>query len=110
MTNWILSFFGFEDRTFGAQRAKEWSTLRKEYVTQNPACAVCDKKGLLVGIQVHHRTPVHIDKTKELLWENLISLCRIHHLWIGHLGSYFSFNKDVEEDARVWKSKISHRP
>jgi hypothetical protein len=46
----------------------------------------------------------------ELDRANLITLCRDHHFWFGHLGSWSSWNANVREDAAIWRAKIANRP
>ena len=92
-------------------RSPKWSEVQKAHLKLFPACAVCNKQSTLLSpVNVHHKIPFHIDKSKELLEENLITLCRIHHFWWGHLGSWKSYNKDVKIDASIWKEKIRNRP
>ena len=106
MFEFLKRLLGIEDKLFGAQRSSQWPKLRKQFIEANPLCAVCGKK----GEQIHHKIPVHADPTKELLIENLITLCENHHLWFGHLGSYYSYNKDVEADSKSFLEKIKNRP
>lgn len=94
-------------------RSPKWATVRKHHLIANPTCAVC---GGIETLEVHHRLPFHLDPKLELDPTNLITLCESKkagvtcHLWFGHLGNYHSFNKNVEEDARIWKDKLSSRP
>mgnify|MGYP001574838325 FL=1 len=107
----ILNALGFADREFGAVRSSKWSEVRRAFITKFPLCAVCGKKGTLLSPnECHHQNPFHIHPELELLESNLITLCRVHHLWWGHLGNFKSFNKDVREDARIMNDKILHRP
>lgn len=91
--------------TFGS-RSPKWRTVRKEFLMRFPTCAVCGKK----KIEVHHIVPYHVDKDKELSLGNLITLCKGHHLDIGHLGSWKSWNVDVEADAEYFNNKRQNRP
>ena len=93
-------------RSLGAQRSSKWSGVRNHFAKENPVCAVCGKK----PIQVHHQIPFSQDASLELEVSNLISLCPVHHLWFGHLGSYHSYNSNIEEDAALWYTKINNRP
>ena len=92
----------FADRTFGVQRSGQWPKLRDWYFRNNPYCELCGKRGK----EVHHIIPVHIDQSKELNAENLITLCRRHHLEWGHFFSWFSYNKDIRSDI----IRIKNRP
>lgn len=57
---------------------------------------------------MHHCIPFHLGG-EELADENLITLCRDHHFWFGHLGDYKAWNPTVREDAAVWREKIKAR-
>lgn len=109
--NYFLNIF--EDRTFGAVRSSGWSKVRAEHIRKFPYCAVCGGTKVL---EIHHKVPFHLRPDLELSPENLITLCEagtngiVCHRAIGHLGSYQSFNKDVEKDAKTWKKKLSTRP
>lgn len=107
--NWFYYLFG--SRTFGAARSSKWPEVQKAFLKQNPTCAVCNKKGSVLNpLNVHHQNPFHAKPELELDPNNLITLCRIHHFWWGHLGNWASWNVDVEVDARIWSDKIKHRP
>lgn len=109
MINWFINLFC--DKTFGAARSPEWRTIRKVFIDKHPECAVCEKKGkLLSPLEVHHVIPFHIDPRGELDPDNLVTLCPVHHLWVGHLGSFRSWNEDVKGDADYWLEKITGRP
>ena len=109
MISWLLSLF--EDRTFGAQRSSGWAQVRRAFIALHPKCAVCGTRGsLLKPNQVHHRLPFHLNPALELDEKNLITLCPPHHLFVGHLMNFKSYNKDVENDADYWREKITNRP
>lgn|SRR3990167_10944943 len=110
MPTWLKNLM-LGDRTFGAIRHPLWREVQAEHIKKFPNCAVTGKKGTFLNpLNVHHIIPVHIDPSKELDPDNLITLSRWWHFWLGHLGSWFSFNKDVKKDAEIWYSKIKNRP
>jgi 5-methylcytosine-specific restriction protein A len=88
-------------------RSKDWPRVRNAWIAEHPDCAVCGTKK---NCEVHHKIPFHLHPELELNPANLITLCRVHHEWWGHLGNWKSFNKDVVEDAKIWKDKIKNRP
>ena len=94
------------DTLFGSTRHKNWPKLRKEWLRGHPNCAVCDKPAKTV----HHKIPVHIDKSKELRIDNLITLCSHCHLIFGHLKSFYSYNNNIDNDSLIWKLRIQNRP
>lgn len=97
----------------GSKRSGHWPTIRKEHLEKNPKCAVCggDQK-----LEVHHIRPFHLHPDLELDLTNLITLCEsMHngvncHLLFGHLGSFKSFNVDVNKNSSEWIDKIKNRP
>lgn len=105
-------WFGFgngkeEDREFGATRSPLWDKVQKQFLFTHPTCAVCGSKQ---DLNVHHKKPFHNHPELELQESNLITLCRVHHFWFGHLGNWASWNETVEEDSKEFNNKIIHRP
>ena len=94
-------------RTLGAARSPQWNKLRNQYAKDFPSCAIC---GSQEDCQVHHCLPFHLYPELELSRENLLMLCREHHLFFGHLKNFSSWNETVREDAAVWNAKIKSRP
>jgi 5-methylcytosine-specific restriction protein A len=94
-------------RSFGQPRASGWSRLRDDWIKEHPACAVC---GTESGCVPHHVVPVHVDPTKELDRDNLVTLCPPDHLMFGHLKNWASWNCNVKADANYWHMKIACRP
>ena len=91
----------------GKLRSPHWAATERKFKARFPDCAVC---GTLKKVEVHHKKPFHLHPELELDPRNLISLCRVHHQWWGHLGDWKSFNPAVEEDAHDWARKIDERP
>lgn len=93
---------------FGAERAPQWPGVRAAYVLLHPACALC---GATTTVEVHHKLPVHFPggKELELIESNFVTLCRVHHFWVGHLGSWMARNPHIAEDVRTWRRKIAKR-
>lgn len=97
----------------GTARSGHWPTVRKNHLVDHPVCEVCGGDSRL---QVHHRVPFHLHPELELEPTNLITLCEADkngincHLAIGHLGSYKSFNLDVDTDSQHWNEKLKGRP
>jgi hypothetical protein len=97
----------------GKKRSGHWPTVRKEHLEKNPTCAVCGGKEHL---EVHHIRPFHLHPDLELNPDNFITLCESKkngvncHLLFGHLGSFKSFNADVNKDSTEWIQKILNRP
>jgi hypothetical protein len=86
----------------------------------------CGYKGR--KLQVHHIKPFHLHPNLELDPGNLITLCeargRDHHLLLGHLDAWDSYNEHVREDVKHfyrksaaqiradlrWQKKVMQRP
>lgn len=113
-------------RKHGHERSPEWGRVEKAHLQREPACVACGHQGK--GLQVHHIKPFHLHPALELDPNNLITLCEIkgrdHHLLIGHLDNWESYNVHVREDARrfykktddqiradtTWQKKMQKRP
>lgn len=93
----------------GAGRSGSWPTIRKEWLKEHPACAVCNG---IKKCEVHHKKPFDTNPELELDPTNFITLCRANscHLIFGHLGNYKSFNYMVTNDTIYFNSKITNRP
>lgn len=95
---------------FGQPRSGKWNQVRQAFLRQNPFCAAC---GGVTKLEVHHVIPYHMDKSRELDFENMITLCMGSgrcHLVHGHLLSWKSYNLDVKMDAVRYYRKIEKRP
>lgn len=96
----------------GYRRSNQWPKVRKLWLKNHPCCAVC---GGVQDLEVHHKMPFHLDESKELDETNLITLCESKHngvnchLLFGHLGSFTTFNPNVEADVAAWNDKLKNR-
>jgi hypothetical protein len=79
-------------------RSEQWPAARKAHLKKEPLCQYC---GGEEHLEIHHCVPFHLDKTKELRDDNLITLCEAPgqdcHLKIGHLGNWKRFNPNVRD-------------
>lgn len=97
----------------GKKRSGSWPRVRRDFLKKNPRCVVCggNKK-----LEAHHILPFHSHPELELDENNLITLCEnkkegiFCHLFVGHLGSFRSYNVQVIQDAEGWRQKILTRP
>jgi 5-methylcytosine-specific restriction endonuclease McrA len=93
----------------GHERSSEWPRVEKEHLRREPACAACGYRGK--GLKVHHIKPFHLHPNLELDPNNLITLCEIkkndHHLLIGHLDDWESYNPNVREDVKRYHKKTA---
>ena len=94
-------------RLCGATRSGKWPAVMRAHLKVQPRCAAC---GCGEGNQVHHIRPFHVVPDSELDPTNLITLCPRCHLFVGHLGTWASWNAEVVADAAVWLRKIHVRP
>jgi len=100
-------------KTHGKARSKEWPKVRKDYLKKHPKCFICLG---ITHLNVHHVQSFASHPELELEESNLITLCENKgggincHLAFGHLGNFKSINKDVREDAKIWRLKILNRP
>jgi 5-methylcytosine-specific restriction endonuclease McrA len=100
--------------------------VERAHLLREPACVACGHRGK--HLQVHHIKPFHLHPQLELDPNNLITLCqapgREHHLLLGHLDAWESYNENVRHDARhyydksaahiradhTWQKKVLQRP
>lgn len=89
-------------------RSRQWPRVERTFLEQNPKCIVCGR----TAVTAHHVVPVHIDPSLELEPTNLVPVCEPasgHHLWLGHLGDWSSWNPLVQRDAR-WAWVAVNKP
>lgn len=88
-------------------RSPEWASVAKEHRLREPVCVACGYKGK--HLQVHHIKPFHLHPQLELDPHNLITLCeargRDHHLLLGHLDAWTSYNEHIREDVKRFYKK-----
>ena len=113
------------------KRSEHWPKVEEAFKKSQPSCAAC--VGQAKEVNVHHRYPFHLciaagRPDLELDPRNLITLCvdpdKDHHLYVGHLGDFVSFNSKVEDDVKTfhgstklsieanvgWKAEEASRP
>ena len=103
----VVALCWFSVSLAARERSSRWDSVRREYLEQHPRCEACGGK---VELNVHHIVPVHLCPDRELDPTNLITLCRWHHLPLGHLGDYRAFNPLVREDAARNLLRVKMRP
>lgn len=102
-------------KSSGLQRSPKWNEVRDAYLNKYPKCIVC---GTTEKIQIHHIFPFHFCVSTgrpdlELDDRNFMPLCenelkQNHHLLIGHLDNFESYNPDVKKDIITYKNKTNH--
>lgn len=98
--------FNFADKFYG--RSPKWRKVRGEHIKRNPTCAACGRKE---GLEVHHVIPYHVDNTKELDPNNLITLCgKYCHFVFGHFMDWKSWNENVVRDTTLYHISKKARP
>ncbi len=100
----------------GAARSGKWPSVRAEYLRLHPTCEAC---GTDKELNVHHVHPFHEHPELELQMSNLITLCREHHLTLGHdpdgpdgpmPRNWSASNPHVRRDAAKMLSKTTVAP
>ncbi len=98
-------------RTQGRPRSGQWRAFQAKLIEGHPFCAACGRNH---GLIAHHILPFWKYPKLELVESNILILgedgtinC---HLWIGHLGSFFSWNVNAVNDAVKLSQKIKGRP
>jgi 5-methylcytosine-specific restriction endonuclease McrA len=110
----------------GHARSPLWARVAMEHRLLEPSCMACGYKG--PHLQVHHIKPFHLHPLLELDPHNLITLCEVagreHHLLLGHLDDWESYNEHIREDVKrfhhktekqiradpYWQKRILQRP
>lgn len=99
--------------TQGLKRSAHWETVKNKFLEKNAVCAACGPaRSPKKALQVHHRQPFHYcvlagRPDLELDFRNLITLCETeagegadnHHVLLGHLSEFHSYNPDVWDHA-----------
>jgi len=91
------------------RRSPRWESTRRAFLAKWPQCAVCghDAPHVPGALNVHHVVPFEVARRVgrgdlELDERNLITLCEKgenHHLVVGHLGDWRSWNPEVRADV-----------
>ena len=89
-------------------RSDKWPAVEQSHLQAQPVCAACGLGQPKQGLQVHHMLPFHFcvklgRPELELDERNLMTLCdetiNNHHLLLGHLGNFQSYNPNVKADV-----------
>ena len=95
----------------GIERSPLWTAVEQAFRKQHPQCAACGQTGQL---NVHHEFPFHYVVALgrydlELDDRNLITLCepeaKEHHLLLGHLDDWQSYNPDWRRFVKKFAAK-----
>jgi hypothetical protein len=91
------------------RRSPRWESTRQAFLAKWPQCVVCahDAAPAVHALSVHHVVPVEFVRRAgrpelELDARNLMTLCEAgenHHLVMGHLGDWLSYDPEVRLDA-----------
>lgn len=82
----------------GKARAGQWPRVMHDHLFEHPTCEACGGHN---NLNVHHCVPYHLNLGLELDPRNLITLCRLHHFDLGHLGDWKAFLPVVREVAAL---------
>ncbi len=108
-----------------SQRSDKWEDFAYKIKGDHPQCAYCGIHGDHKAIEAHHIHAFELmtearDKNGrfclpgqkgtaapggELDPNNIILLCRIHHLSVGHLGNFKDSNPNVVEDCKKHRDR-----
>jgi len=110
MFKWLQN--KLQNRKTRSSYAYGWRKLRNKHIEKNPLCAICGYKSS--KNDVHHIIPRHVDESKVLDSDNLITLCRKYdcHLRFGHFGNYTKYwNPDIRSFSKIGEqmSKIEQK-
>ncbi|MDE2107237.1 MAG: HNH endonuclease, partial [Patescibacteria group bacterium] len=103
-------------KAHGLKRSDQWPEVERAYRAAHPTCAACPS----TAVQVHHVLPFHFAvllarPDLELDPRNLIGLCekehgdegaQDHHLLLGHLDDFQSYNPDVRKSVTFYSGDV----
>lgn len=75
-------------------RNSQWKDLRIAHLALDNKCNYCNTTNKLT---VHHIIPIHIDQSKELCPDNLITLCKSCHWKIAHKSNPFKYVPTIRD-------------
>lgn len=78
--NWLRRLFRGEQVFGGLARSPQWETLSRTYRPE-----------------------------LELVKSNWMNVCRFHHLWHCHLGSWKSINPNAQKDVETFTLQVRNR-
>lgn len=88
-------------------RSIHWAAVRRVHLHHEPRCQWCCGTE---GLEAHHIIPFSVNRRRELLPENLITLCdgpnRCHFRY-GHLGNWKKFNPMIRTDCKARNTLVS---
>jgi len=86
----------------------EWAVqkAKRKHRKAHPECSVCRTKKSINGnkCDVHHLIPVHVAPLLACEPSNLITICRRHHFWVGHMGNWKDHNGNVIDTMDALRS------
>jgi hypothetical protein len=97
------------------ERSPAWGGVEKAFRAAHAHCQACDENQQL---NVHHMYPFHYvvlcgRPDLELDPRNLMTLCtrkdREHHVLLGHLDDYESYNPDVEQFVQTFAAQSNQQ-
>jgi hypothetical protein len=100
---------------FKLERSPAWPATEEAFKKLHPKCAAC---GGTAPLNVHHKFPFHYvvlcnRPDLELDPRNLMTLCtdtsKEHHVLLGHLDDYESYNPDVMAFVATYANKTSQQ-
>ena len=95
-------------------RNPQWGKVRAAWLKNHNSCEAC---GVKVDLEVHHIKPFHTNPELELDPTNFITLCRNHHLTLGHdpdgpkgpkSRNWSKSNPNVKQDAQDYRRANTH--
>ena len=97
----------------GIARSPLWDRVARAFRAAHPQCAACDETA---NVEIHHKFPFHYvvacgRPDLELDTRNLLTLCAKpdsqHHLLLGHLGDWQSYNPAVNGFIKRYAGKTA---
>ena len=85
---------------FEGPRSGKWPAVRQRFIKAHPCCEAC---GSSQNLNVHHIFSFKNNPELELDPDNLITLCRKHHFFLGHSGNWTITHKKCQEEVKAYR-------
>jgi len=89
------------DPVTGMPRSPGWPPARLAHLKRQPECQISGRR---TDLEVHHIVPFHVDPSRELDPDNLVTLSAHDHFVWGHGCNWRNVNPDVLKDCERAKT------
>ena len=110
LCEFISEIFTWDASALGGKRHKNWRKESSLYRKEQPLCEFgMHNPTLLNPINTHHIEDFSTYPEKEMVKSNWMNVCRFHHLYHCHFGSWRSINSNVREEVKAHTLRVKNR-